>query len=143
MSSRYWELLWKRAKRFLIRAERDYSEGDYDGACFNSEQAIQLAAKAVLYRLFGVKVRIPSSKALLAQLRDMLYGAGKQDLAKHVDNIVSSHSRELELLEESYIGGRYGEFEYFENQGKACIEVAKKVLESLIRIEYELTKTSG
>ena len=97
----------------------------------------------MLYRLFGVKVRIPSSKALLAQLRDMLYGAGKQDLAKHVDNIVSSHSRELELLEESYIGGRYGEFEYFENQGKACLEVAKKVLESLIRIEYELTKTSS
>jgi HEPN domain-containing protein len=93
--------------------------------------------------LFGVKVRIPSSKALLAKLRDMLYEAGKQDLAKTVDNIVSGHRRELELLEESYIEGRYGEFEYFENHGKACIEVAKKVLETLIKIEYELAKTSS
>jgi HEPN domain-containing protein len=143
MSSRYWELLWKRAKRFLIRAERDYGEGDYDGACFNSEQAIQLATKAVLYKLFRVRVRIPSSKALLAKLRDMLYEVGKQDLAKTVDDIVSGHSRELELLEESYIEGRYGEFEYLESQGKACIEVAKKVLETLIKIEYELAKTSS
>jgi HEPN domain-containing protein len=32
MSSSYWELLWRRAKRFITRAERDLSESDYDGA---------------------------------------------------------------------------------------------------------------
>jgi HEPN domain-containing protein len=26
-----WELLWRRAKRFITRAERDLSESDYDG----------------------------------------------------------------------------------------------------------------
>lgn len=29
------------------RAERDFNEGDFDGTCFNSEQAIQLVVKAV------------------------------------------------------------------------------------------------
>jgi HEPN domain-containing protein len=48
MSSRYWELLWKRARRFMVRAERDLIEGDFDGACFNSEQALQLAVKATI-----------------------------------------------------------------------------------------------
>jgi len=40
-------LLKRRAERFLIRAERDFNEGDFDGTCFNSEQAIQLFVKAV------------------------------------------------------------------------------------------------
>ncbi|OYT53362.1 MAG: hypothetical protein B6U76_08590 [Desulfurococcales archaeon ex4484_217_2] len=53
MSGKYWELLWRRAERFLIRAERDLFDGDYDGACFNSEEAIQLAAKALLYMFFA------------------------------------------------------------------------------------------
>jgi len=143
LSFRYWELLWKRARRFIARAERDFVEGDFDGACFNSEQAIQLAVKAILYRVFGVRIRIHSSKALLAQLRNMLYEAGKHWLAMVIDDVVSSHRRELELLEESYTEGRYGEFEYLESQGRACLETAKKVLEVLSRIEFELAKTSN
>ena len=55
MSSRYWELLWKRARRFMVRAERGLIEGGFDGACFNSEQALQLAVKATIYRVYGVK----------------------------------------------------------------------------------------
>jgi HEPN domain-containing protein len=38
---------------FLARAMRDYEERGYDGACFNSEQAVQLAIKAALYSIFG------------------------------------------------------------------------------------------
>jgi HEPN domain-containing protein len=53
MNFSYWELLWRRARRFMVRAERDLSEGDFDGACFNAEQAIQLSTKASIYRLFG------------------------------------------------------------------------------------------
>lgn len=65
MSSSYWELLWRRAKRFMVRAERDLAEGDYDGACFNSGQALQLAIKASIYRVFGIEMRIHSAKILL------------------------------------------------------------------------------
>jgi HEPN domain-containing protein len=37
VSSRYWELLWKRARRFMVRAERDLIEGDFDGASTQSK----------------------------------------------------------------------------------------------------------
>jgi hypothetical protein len=40
LSSRYRELLWRRAWRFIARAERDCSEGNSDDACFNSGQVL-------------------------------------------------------------------------------------------------------
>jgi HEPN domain-containing protein len=127
----------------MVRAERDLAEGDFDGACFNSEQALQLAIKAAIYRVFGIRMRIHSAKALLAQLRNMLYEAGRSDLADAIGDLVSSHRRELEILEESYRESRYGEVVYLESQGKACVDVAKKVLEVLNRIEVELAKKSS
>lgn len=48
------------------------------------------------------------------------------------------YRRELELLEESYIGGRYGEFEYLEKHGRICIDTARKVLGVLRDIEGRL-----
>ncbi len=143
MSFNYWELLWRRARRFMVRAERDLDEGDFDGACFNAEQAIQLSAKASIYRLFGEKLRVHSSKTLLSQLRNMLYESNKHSLANIISDLISSYRRELELLEESYIEGRYGEVEYLESQGRICIEIAKRVLEVLEKIEKELAETSN
>ena len=138
----FWELLWKRAKRFIVRAERDLSEADFDGACFNSGQALQLAAKATLYRLFGERIRLHSSKALLLTLRNLLVESGKSDVAQVIDDAVSRYRRELELLEESYIESRYGEVEYNEVQGRTCVEVAKKFLEVLKNVEELLAKAS-
>jgi HEPN domain-containing protein len=143
VSSRYWELLWKRARRFMITAERDLIEGDFDGACFNSEQALQLAVKATIYRVYGVKMRIHSTKTLLSQLRNMLYESGRLDLADVIGKMISDYRRELELLEESYIEGRYGEVELLESQGRSCVEVARRILEVLRRIEVELAETSS
>ena len=141
MSSRYWELLWKRAKRFLVRAERDYNEGDYDGACFNSVQAVELATKAVIYRLFGVRVEAQGVKDLLVQLRRMFYNASEHDLVKLVDEVINGCSNELELLEKIYIDGMDIELELSENQGKTCLKATKKILETLIRIEYSFTQS--
>jgi HEPN domain-containing protein len=73
----------------------------------------------------------------------MLYEAGRYDLANIIGSIVSSYREGLELLEESCIEGRYGEFEYLENQGRVCLEVAKKVFEVLARVESELAGTSN
>jgi HEPN domain-containing protein len=143
VSSRYWELLWKRARRFMVRAERDLIEGDFDGACFNSEQALQLAVKATIYRVYGVKMRVHSAKTLLSQLRNMLYESGRLDLADVIGKMVSDYRRELELLEESYIEGRYGEVELLESQGRSCVDVAREILEVLRRIEVELAETSS
>lgn len=53
MSGEYYQPLRRRAERFLTRASRDLEENDFDGACFNAEEAIQLAAEAILYKYFG------------------------------------------------------------------------------------------
>jgi len=119
LSFSYWGLLWRRARRFMVRAERDLAEGDFDGACFNSEQALQLAIKAAIYRVFGIRMRIHSAKALLAQLRNMLYEADRGDLADAIGDLISSHRRELEILEESYRESRYGEHSVFRESGKS------------------------
>jgi HEPN domain-containing protein len=73
----------------------------------------------------------------------MLYESGRIDLAEVISDLVTTYRRELELLEESYIESRYGEFEYLEHQGKLCVDVTKRVLEVLMRVEVELAKTSS
>lgn len=135
MSGEYYLLLWRRAGRFLARARRDLGEGDYDGACFNSEQAVQLAVKALLYKFFGETPRIHGSKALLARLRNLFMDAGRSSIAETLSSLVSSYRSQLDLLEESYIMARYGAIEYGEEQGRHCVETAEKVLEVLAEID--------
>ena len=77
MSSEYYALMWRRAERLLLRASRDLDEGDYDGACFNAEEAIRLALKAVLYKYFGELLRVHGSRTFLARLRNLLMDAGR------------------------------------------------------------------
>jgi len=139
VSGEYYRLLWKRAERFLLRALRDFEEGDYDGACFNAaEEAIQLAAKALLYRFFGEAPRIRGSKTLLARLRNLLMDSGRDDVATVVGRFVADNRDALDILEESYIMARYGAVEYGERQGRLCIDVAKKALEVLREVERRL-----
>ncbi|MET1102242.1 MAG: HEPN domain-containing protein [Pyrodictiaceae archaeon] len=82
MSGLLHQLLWRRARRFLVRALRDLEDRDYDGACFNAEEAIQLAVKAALYRFFGETPRMHGSKTLLARLRNLFMDAGAEEEAR-------------------------------------------------------------
>ncbi|MGC9148890.1 MAG: HEPN domain-containing protein [Sulfolobales archaeon] len=63
-------LLWKRARRFLSRSERDHQENDFDRKCFNYEQAIHLATKATLYKVFREKTRAHDPEKHLAHLKN-------------------------------------------------------------------------
>ncbi len=138
MSGEYWRLLWRRASRFLVRAERDLAEGDYDGSCFNSEETIQLAARAVIYRIAGERIRIHGSRSILARLRNILMDMGRKDIAEAIDRSISSHRIYLDILEESYIMGRYGDIEYGESQGRTCVDTARKALELLRDVEERM-----
>ena len=138
MSGEYYALLWRRAERFLTRAERDLAEGDYDGACFNAEEAVQLAAKAVLYKYFGEMPRIHGSKALLARLRDLLAEGGRENAAALIGRFVAESRDALDLLEESYSMARYGAVMYGKRQGETCVETAKKALEAHRDVERAL-----
>jgi len=123
MSGEYYRLLWYRAERFLVRAFRDYSEGDYDGACFNAEEAVRLAVEAILYRYFGEVPRIHGSKTLLSRLRNLFMDAGRDDLASLIGGFTADNRDILDLLEESYIMARYDSISYSEKQAERCIDV--------------------
>lgn len=138
MSGEYYALLWRRAERFLVRATRDLGEGDYDGACFNSEEAVQLAVKAVLYRYFGEIPRIHGSRVLLARLRNLLMDAGRDDVASVINGFVMEHRDGLGILEESYTMARYGAITYGEKQARVCVETARRAFEVLRDAERKL-----
>ncbi len=138
MSGEYYRLLWRRAERFLVRARRDLEEGDFDGACFNAEEAVQLAVKAVLYRLFAEAPRVHGSRTLLARLRNLLMDAGVDDAARLVGRFVAENRDALDLLEESYIMARYGAVEYGERQARVCVETAERALGVLREVERRL-----
>jgi HEPN domain-containing protein len=138
MSGEYYILLWRRAERFLIRATRDLDEGDYDGAFFNAEEAVQLAVKAMLYKYFGEIPRIYGSKTLLAKLRNLFMDAGRDDVASLIGRFVADNRDALDILEESYTMARYGAISYGEKQGRVCLETAKKAIEVLKNVEREM-----
>ncbi len=138
MSGEYYALLWRRAERFLVRAVRDLDEGDYDGACFNAEEAIQLAVKALLFKYFAEIPRIHGSRALLARLRNLLMDAGLSDVASIVGRFVADNRDALDILEESYVMARYGAVSYSETQAKLCVETASRALEVLREVERRL-----
>ncbi len=74
MSGEYYQLLRRRANRFLTRALRDLEEDDFDGACFNAEEAIQLAVKAILYKYFRGEVKGSRVKDASRQVKEPAYG---------------------------------------------------------------------
>ncbi|MEL9941121.1 MAG: HEPN domain-containing protein [Ignisphaera sp.] len=135
MSGEYYALLWRRAERFLTRSIRDLEEGDYDGACFNAEEAVQLAVKALLYKYFGETPRIHGSKSLLARLRNLFADGGRNDVATVIGRFVADYRDALDVLEESYTMARYGAISYGERQGRECVETAKKAFEVLKDVE--------
>jgi HEPN domain-containing protein len=138
LSDKYYNLLWRRAERFLVRAIRDLAENDFDGACFNAEEAVRMAAKALLYKYFGEMPRIHGSKTLLARLRNLFMDAGGEDLASIVGRFVAENRDALDILEESYIMARYGTIPYGEKQAKLCVDTAKKAFEVLREVERRL-----
>ena len=138
VSGEYYTLLWRRAERFLSRAIRDFSEGDYDGSCFNAEEAIQLAVKAVLYKYFGEIPRVHDSKALLARLRNLFMDADRDNIASLISRFAAENRDALDILEESYVMARYGAISYSEKQGRLCVEVAKSALEVLRNVERKV-----
>ena len=64
------EILRGRAKTFLKYAKEALERGDFDFACFSSEQAAQLFIKSVILELVGEVPR-------LHRVRELLYLLGR------------------------------------------------------------------
>ena len=122
MSGEYVTKLKRRALSFLKEAEEAV---DPDLAAFFAEQSMQLYLKAVLYELFGEVVKGHRLRALLGLLLRGLERNGYTELADKVRGFVDGYRGELILAEEAYIGGRYGDLSYSQDDAGSLINVAR------------------
>lgn len=132
MSSRLAERLWRRARLFYEEAGE---ARDPDLAAFFAEQAIQLALKATLLRLFEEQHRGHGVRELLSILARRLEESGYDTEAEAVREFAAQHRGILIEAEEAYIHSRYGEEEYTREDAERLIMLAGEVLELLERVE--------
>ena len=138
-SGRYVGLLWRRAVAMLEGARWRLGRGEYDLACFEAEQAAQLAVKALLYEFTGSAPRIHSLSELLGVLHRFLVEAGLEEAASLVAGFAMKQRRRLWMLEEAYYRGRYGYIEYSRGEAEDCIHAA----ESLLALLEEVRRRAG
>ena len=101
---------------------------DVDLAAFFAEQAMQLYIQAVFYEIFGERVRGHELRTLLGMLSSYLRRHGYENVAAEVDHFVDEHRRDLIAAEEAYIGGRYGELGYSEEDIRRLRDVARRLM---------------
>jgi HEPN domain-containing protein len=115
---RVYKKLEKRSERFLLNAERDLKDREFDSAMFNAEQALQLFLKA---KILAKGVEFPKTH----EIRKLL------DVLSKLENKVLKLSKEeekiTELLEEAYISSRCLPFSFSEEDVEKAIEFVKKV----------------
>jgi HEPN domain-containing protein len=111
--------LEKRSRRFLLNAERDFKEGEFDSAMFNAEQALQLFLKA---KILAKGIEFPKTY----EIRKLLEFLSK--LENKTLELSKEDERILEMLEEAYISSRYLPFSFSEEEAKKAIELVKKVM---------------
>jgi len=138
-SGEYAARLLRRARGMLDAARWHLGRGFYDLACFEAEQAAQLALKHVLYFLEGSAPRIHSLSELLGLLYRFLARAGLEDVAQRVADFTAGSRHRLWVLEDAYYQARYGHIEYGEEDARQCIELA----EAIIRLVEEVKKAAA
>ena len=127
----------------LEGAEWRLNRGEYDLACFEAEQAAQLAVKALLYELTGSTPRIHNLSELLGVLRRFLDEAGLEKETETVASFALARRKQLWMLEEAYYRGRYGLVEYVRSEAETCIRVARELLELLSGVRRSCQGSKG
>ncbi len=129
----------RRARSYLRTAKLRIEWGDYDLACLDVEQALQLYLKAVLVELFGTETRVHGVLEHLAILRRELATAGYGRLATRLSDMVRGNRSIIDLLDESYIGARYTvSIEYTREDALKALEFADKLVRLLEEIRREV-----
>ncbi|MEM1573701.1 MAG: HEPN domain-containing protein, partial [Candidatus Methanomethylicaceae archaeon] len=92
------EILQGRAKTFLKYAKEALERGDFDFACFSSEQAAQLFVKSVILELIGEVPR-------LHRVRELLYLLSKSvpEMEKPITKFIEENREVLRTLDDAYI----------------------------------------
>ena len=129
-------LKWiEKARRFLEAAKRDLEDGYYDFAALNSQQAAELALKALLIKKTGYKPYTHSISDLLDAVSEFAE--------------VPEEVRDCESIEEHYIQARYPDArlkDYREEEAESavkCAEVMLSYVEGLLEKEGGEGDTTG
>lgn len=124
MSAEEVETLKERSKKLLNNAKYNLSNGDYDLAAFNLEQALQLYLKS---KLLEKGMRYPHTHDLMKLLENL-----KELTNEEIGKIISEYSVELGDLTDAYIMARYSTRRYTKEE----IERLLKIVEDIVhRIE--------
>ncbi|MEM3372348.1 MAG: HEPN domain-containing protein [Candidatus Korarchaeum sp.] len=137
MSGEFTNKLRRRASVFMKVAERLLEEREYDLACFNADQAAQLYAKSSILRLFGELPRIHGVRELLGYLATRLHEAGYTEKASLLREFIHENRYALSVLEDAYIGARYGPRSFGEDDAKISIGTVSKLVKLLEGIESD------
>ncbi|MCS6769764.1 MAG: HEPN domain-containing protein [Candidatus Caldarchaeum sp.] len=116
------ELLRRRARSFLARAEESVAAEDYDISCFLAEQALQLHLKSLLLEELGDFPRTHSISFSLQQIKKL---PKHQELAK----LLEGRKNEVRLMEDAYIASRYLPRRNNEDEAKLLVRLVREVLE--------------
>ena len=128
MSGKYVSKLKRRAHSFLKEAEE---ATDKDLAAFFAEQAMQLYLKAVLYEIFGDRIKGHGLRELLGILSKSLEKNGYRECAERIREFVGEFRDGLILAEDAYTGARYGDLSYDQRDVDELIEVARNLISLL------------
>jgi len=122
MKRKLYEKLISRAIQFLRDALNDANRGFFDLALVHLEQALQLLLKAKIFERLGEFPTTHSIKVLLKNL-------GEEDLLNKNREIIN-------ILETSYIAGRYYDIEFEREDFEKALEFVRFVFEKYgIRID--------
>jgi len=138
MSGELVEKLRHRATLFLREAEKLFKEDEYDIACFNAEQAIQLYIKSVTLKLFGEIPRIHSIRELLGYLARKLYEQEFKEKAILIKEFAKENRYSLSILEDAYIDARYTIRSFTKQEASEAIKTASNLIKLLKSVEKDV-----
>ena len=104
---------WEQAKKDLIAAKNSLNSDDYEWACFQAQQSVEKALKALYIKEYGK----------LFKTHDLVFLARK---LKDSEEIIENCSK----INPSYISTRYPDLakEYTEKDAKEIINLSEEVL---------------
>ncbi len=135
MSGKAVEKLKRRSRVFLREARRLLEEGEYDLACFNAEQALQLFVKSTVLRLLGEEIRGHGVRSILGYLAGRLREMNYRELAERIAKTVSDCRYGLVLLEDAYVDARYGLRSFSEEEAREAIRIVEEFIRLLEDVE--------
>ncbi|MCE4612637.1 MAG: HEPN domain-containing protein [Desulfurococcales archaeon] len=115
-------LLERRARNALARAERSLEHGDYDGAVFDAEQAVQLYLESVILEHTGATPHTHNIRRLLHVVGRLL------GFADEVREFVARNRFKLHTLEDAYYSSRYLPKEFTREDASELVGLAREVI---------------